>query len=220
MIINNHQVARAESIKFLGVLLDENLSWKEHIKYTENKIAKNIGLLYRAKPFLNKKCLLSLYFSYIHSYINYANIAWGSTYLTNLKKINSQQKHAFRIIYNKKKFESARELLKLNKTLNVYKLNILNTLVLMHKIKTNTAPTIFRSRFKRPSHKYTTRFSEFNYTMPKHKLSLCKHAFSVGGAYLWNKFLTSKEKKIELVTRFQQAIKSKLLAIENEISYF
>ena len=34
-----------KSIQFLGVLLDENLSWKDHIKYIENKVAKNIGLL-------------------------------------------------------------------------------------------------------------------------------------------------------------------------------
>ena len=51
---------RVESIKFLGVLLDENLSWKDHIKYIEDKVAKNIGLLYRAKQFLNKDLLLTL----------------------------------------------------------------------------------------------------------------------------------------------------------------
>ena len=62
-------------MKFLCVLLDENFSWKEHIKYLENKIAKNIGLLYRAKPFLDKESLLALYYSYIHSYLNYANLA-------------------------------------------------------------------------------------------------------------------------------------------------
>ena len=40
--ISNHVTARQEFIKFLGVLLDENLDWKEHIKYTENKIAKHL----------------------------------------------------------------------------------------------------------------------------------------------------------------------------------
>ena len=49
--INNREFAGAESIKFLGVLLDENLSWKTHIKYIENKISKNIGLLFKARPF-------------------------------------------------------------------------------------------------------------------------------------------------------------------------
>ena len=58
---------RSESIKFLGVFLDENLTWKYHIKFTENKIAKNIGLLFTSIPYLSKKCLLSLYNSYIHT---------------------------------------------------------------------------------------------------------------------------------------------------------
>ena len=55
--INNHDIERVNTMKFLGVLLDDNLSWKEHIKYLENKIAKNIGLMYRAKPFLDKESL-------------------------------------------------------------------------------------------------------------------------------------------------------------------
>ena len=66
--------------------MDENFSWKEHIKYNENKIAKNLGLLYKAKHYLNKRSLLVLYYSFIYTYINYGNIACGSTTRTNLKK--------------------------------------------------------------------------------------------------------------------------------------
>ena len=49
--INNSETERSECLKFLGVLLDENLCCKEHIKYIESKIAKNIGLLYKAKSY-------------------------------------------------------------------------------------------------------------------------------------------------------------------------
>ena len=73
LLIEKLKVERVESIKFLGVLLDENLSWKDHIKYIENKVAKNIGLLYRAKLFLDKNSLLTLYYSYTHTYLNYLN---------------------------------------------------------------------------------------------------------------------------------------------------
>ena len=66
--------------------------------------------MYRAKPFLDTDSLLSLYFSYIHSYINYANLAWTSTHKTNLKKIHSQQKHALRIVYNKGRYYHTKEL--------------------------------------------------------------------------------------------------------------
>ena len=84
--INNSEIERSECLKFLGVLLDEHLCWKEHIKYIESKTAKNIGLLYKAKSYINKYSLLSLYHSYIHSYVNYGNITWGSTARANLKK--------------------------------------------------------------------------------------------------------------------------------------
>ena len=94
MLINDKERERVGSIKFLEVLLDEHLSWKEHIRYTENKIAKNIGLLYRAKPYLGKHSLLTLHYSYNHTYLNYANLTWASTNRTNLKKLLSQQKHA------------------------------------------------------------------------------------------------------------------------------
>ena len=45
LTISNHVIERQVFNKFLGVLLDENLNWKKYIKYTENKIAKNLGLL-------------------------------------------------------------------------------------------------------------------------------------------------------------------------------
>ena len=79
LFINHRVMKRQSSTKFLVILLDGNLSCKEHLKLTENKMVKNIGLIYKAKPYLNKDPLLALYFSYIHSYINYANLVWRST---------------------------------------------------------------------------------------------------------------------------------------------
>ena len=61
--INNYEIKRVESITFLGVLLDENLTWKLHIKLhiknIENKIVQAIVLLFEGKPFLNKQSFLS-----------------------------------------------------------------------------------------------------------------------------------------------------------------
>ena len=108
--IYNQEIKRISYTKFLAVLLDENLLCNKHLKYTENEIAKSIALMYKAKSFSNKDSLLSLYFSYIHSYINYANLAWASTHKTSLKKTHSQQKHAVRIVYNKDRYYHTKEL--------------------------------------------------------------------------------------------------------------
>ena len=57
-------------------MLDENLTWKKHIELIKSKMSKNIGILYKAKFLMNKTCLKNIYFSFIQSYLIYANIAW------------------------------------------------------------------------------------------------------------------------------------------------
>ena len=220
LFIDNYEVKRKNSIKFLGILLDENLTWKEHIKFTENKIAKNIGILFKAKPYLNKECMLSLYFSYIHSYINYGSIAWASTNKSNLAKILKQQKHAIRIIFNKNRFDHTKELFRSNKILNIYQLNILKNTVFMQQVNIKSAPKVFYSKFLKPSHPYPTNFSNSNYIQPFTKLNLCKFRISYRGPYLWNNLLNYKEKQIQNTEDFKKKVKFTLLSVENETDYF
>ena len=73
--INNFEIKRTTSIKLLGIMVDENLTWNDHIHILENKLSKNIGLLYRAKPYLDKNTMTTLYFLFFHGYLNYGNIA-------------------------------------------------------------------------------------------------------------------------------------------------
>ena len=74
LFINDRDIKRITSIKYLGVLIDEHLTWKEHIAVIENKVSKNLGLLHRARRVLDRTALKNLSFSFIHSYLNYGNI--------------------------------------------------------------------------------------------------------------------------------------------------
>ena len=74
--INNSEIERSECLRYLGVLPDEKLSCKIHIKYIKSGIVENILLSHKAKPYIDKHSILSLYHSYIHTYINYGNTAW------------------------------------------------------------------------------------------------------------------------------------------------
>ena len=107
----------------------------KNIKYIEIKIPKYIGLLYKAKPYIDKHSLLSSYHSYKDPHINYGNTEWGSTNRTNLEKLCSQQKHAIRIVCSKDRLSQTRELFKeCCKVLNVYQVNIWKNLVFMTQI--------------------------------------------------------------------------------------
>ena len=81
---------------------------------------------------LNCKCLRSTYFSAIQSYINYANVAWASTFKTELKKLFGKQKQSAGIIFNQNRLAHGRPLLKTLNVLNVYKVNLLQVLMFMH----------------------------------------------------------------------------------------
>ena len=176
--------------------------------------------MYRAKPFLDKDSLLSLYFSYIHSYINYADLAWASTYKTNLKKIHSQQKHALRIVYNKDRYYHTKNLFRSCNVLNVYKLNLLNTAIFMHKVKAGTGLEAFHTTFKMPSHSYPTRFSSLNYSKSKTKLRKSKFRISIRGPAIWNNFVANTEKELESSFLFKSKVKTEVLDFENEITFF
>ena len=83
-----------------------------HSRSRMSTVSKNIGLLNRASYFLNEDSLKTIYLFYIHSYLNYANIAWASTYVTKLKKINLLQKRAVRFVFNEDRLSHWRPLLR------------------------------------------------------------------------------------------------------------
>ena len=77
----------------------------------------------------------------------------------------------------------------------------------MHQISTKTAPSVFLSKFKKPSHLYPTRFSNVNYIKPTYKVNKCKFRISVRRPYVWNEFLTQTEKELETTSSFKILVK-------------
>ena len=158
MTFSNIEIKVENSVKFLGVIIDKNLTWKNHTKVAENKIYKNIGILYWLSHLLDFKNLLKIYFSFIHIYISYANIAWASTFKTKLQGILKKQKHAVRITFHPNRFDHSRPLLKEMKALNVYQINLIQTRKFTHKTKYGINPRISLPKFRNVGHQYPTRF--------------------------------------------------------------
>ena len=79
------------SIKFLDVLIDQNLSWIYHILLLQ-KISKNVGLLAKLRHSVPRPILLNIYKSLIHSYLTYGLAAWCQACKTYLNKIPILQK--------------------------------------------------------------------------------------------------------------------------------
>ena len=69
--INNYKIETSSSIKFLGVMAEEHVNWKDHTNIIEKDLSKNLGLLHKAKQFLNAKAMKNLSFSFIHCMVQH-----------------------------------------------------------------------------------------------------------------------------------------------------
>ena len=114
--------------------------------------------MYKSRNILSKRLMKQLYFSFIPSYLNYANIAWASTNKSNLISLYRHQKHAIRIIYDKDRFAHTKCLSKHVKALTVYEINLFQILSLIFKCKNRTAPFVFHNLYTlKPPSKYSLR---------------------------------------------------------------
>ena len=73
--MSDKEIKRITSVQCFEVLVDEHLTWKEHTTVIENKVSKNLGILYRARRVLDSSTAFKkLCFSFIRSYLNYGII--------------------------------------------------------------------------------------------------------------------------------------------------
>ena len=98
-IYNNDNVPLEQKtfVKYLGILIDNHLSWKYHIDYISSKVSK--GMIARLRHFVPLASMLNIYRSLIEPYISYGLIDWGQAANIYLNKVLILQKHALRLMY-------------------------------------------------------------------------------------------------------------------------
>ena len=93
-------ISEAKYVKYLGVLIDSNLSFKYHIEELTKKVARAIGVLYKIKPFVSAKILTNIYYAIIYPFLLYGVVVWGNASNVLLKPIHILQKTFVRMATN------------------------------------------------------------------------------------------------------------------------
>ena len=93
---------------FLGLNIDQDLSWKHHIKEVTSKISKLSGIMIRARHYLPLKTLQTIYNALVYPYLTYYNALWASTYPSRLEGLHKVQKKIVRIITFSKYLQETR----------------------------------------------------------------------------------------------------------------
>ena len=77
-------IKQADNINFLGMYLDEKMSFKSHITYLSQKLSRAAAMLYQVKDIMPTYVLKNMYYAHVNSHLTYCNLIWMNTYQTDL----------------------------------------------------------------------------------------------------------------------------------------
>jgi hypothetical protein len=110
MCLENKRILNNQSTKFLGLIVDNKLSWKPHIDNSINKRSTACYVIRLVKPYVNTNVIIMIYHSLFHAVMNYGIIFWGN--FSQSTQVFKMQKKAIRIIMGRSNRESCRNLFK------------------------------------------------------------------------------------------------------------
>ena len=155
-------LTKVSTVKFLGVTLNENLTFKDPVNKVTSNVSKSVGVMRRLHCQLPAHVMIKLYYSLVYSHLTYALLAWGRSESTNDAKIECAHRRACKLLtdYNQKilTFHPIYDYFALLKAFNT------NTLTFHQYFKDKLS-------FHQPSHMHNTRHrrnSNFNTPLFNH----------------------------------------------------
>ena len=147
--INGEKIKQLKEFNFLGIMLDEHLSWKPHIKKVRSKVCQTIGVIKKVRNILPLSALKCLYNALILPHLTYGLKLWGQ----GLQKQSQSKQHAafliqkraVRVITRNKYFTHTSPLFKDNNILKLADLYKIQCLKLHYKIENEQVPFFFTS---------------------------------------------------------------------------
>ena len=137
--INEVQIDNVSSFKFLGIMLNEHLTWKAHANMITIKLSKLVGIINKLKYVYPEAALMTLYTSLFLSHINYGLLLWG----TDVAKAFLLQKKMIRIITGSEYRAHSEPLFKASELLTIPDLFNLKLLKFYYKLSYQFLPKYF-----------------------------------------------------------------------------
>ena len=99
--ITDHTLMKVEKVKFLGVIIDEELSWEYQVDHLREKLNSSINIIKRIMKFIPKSEYHKLYDSLFKSHLSYCISSWGGISSNKLSPIFLLQKRCVRLLFGK-----------------------------------------------------------------------------------------------------------------------
>ena len=188
LTIRKYTIHEVDQFKYLGVILDNKLSWSQHINYLVTKLSQVAGILYKVRSLLPLKSRIMIYNSLASSYLNYGTVAWGSATPTAFYKLRAVQNRLIRYMTFSPPRTNVDHLYSSLNILTVQQLYFFETAKFVHSVHNHFPPNIFHEYFQSISHSYNTRTRQnSNFALPQPRTEKGKRSCLYTGVNIWAK---------------------------------
>ena len=181
-------IKRTSHIKFLGIILDENLTWSQHINELSNKLKRLFHIFYNIRNYLSKDNIKSIYYALVYSRIKYGISVYGQACATKLKRIQILQNQLLKVLSCKNYRFSTDKLHDEYDLLNIKDIIKQETTTFVHNFFSNSLPPVFDGYFETlaSNHNRNTRNGNNLIKIPNHDTNFAASSIKIQGAKTWN----------------------------------
>lgn len=220
--LNNKQIDFVKTYKLLGLKIDDDLTYDEHIDELCNKLSKRIGLLRHISPYLKQKQRLIFYQAVIKPVMLYGSPVWSSCSSKALDRVFRLQKRAARIILGVDRITRTVTMFNELKWVPFYTEAYVIRCGIAYKRLYGNIPDYLKETLKTNSdvHTRVTRYSKINFICPHYnKITNGGRTFAIRTIKDWNN-LGSDLKKIETIKKFKKTLFQANLDLQKANGFF
>ena len=171
LYIDNISIIRVNCVKFLGVLIDEHMNFKQHVESIVKSITSVNGLLYRRRDFIPLSCRKELFFSMVHSRVHYCIEVYGNATWNIIQPLHIACNRVLRTLQGLSRYSNVKDMYIAYDVLPVHLLHKFCIAKLIYKCLNCSIvmPAVINAMFNlnHAPHRYPTKLSKTNYLYKK-----------------------------------------------------
>ena len=208
LLLGGLEIKKVKSCRYLGLIIDDELKWSEHIDTIYSCLLKYVGIFYKLRNKVPAGVMKNVYYAFVHSHILYGIELYANTFSTYIDRLIKLNNKILRILLNQSRFCSVNELYTSFNTLSIPVLHKRQILMLVHNTlyHSSSLPDVFANYFTLNSsvHTYSTR-SHSDIHIYRAYTSFGQRSVTYKGGILWNS-LPSDLKCIHLSVQFKSKL--------------
>ena len=207
-------IKRAFSTKYLGVIPDEDLSWREHITEIKQKLVKLRNSYKIIRHYVGENNKYKIYHAYTYSKLLYGIEVYGQANKTTMQPLQIQQNRSIKVLFNKEPHMHTSELYKTLKLLQIRNMYNVQLAQFVYKHQNNLLPSIFEHYFttiKAVHNHHTRSYNKLYIPNPINEIS--KKSIKYMGANVWNSLPKDVHSQTSTLSTFKRKLKSHLISV-------